>query len=370
MLNALAPHHLAPVTGTHTDTGVIGLTLGGGQGYLSKQFGPAVDQIVSAEIVLADGTVKTIQRDTTDKQEQDILFNIRGGGGNIGVITTLTMKVFPIRNIGMLESVNFVLTQKGVQDVLVRYGEWSLSTPDDCASLVLLPLGAPVVVAVGISCNSTWIRQDVDSATAASSVDLAQVPGLSDLKANRLGTWFRLPTKLSVKDYHTEAMKETSKELPDNYYYTNIFVPSITPEIAAVFAEAQRGRHANGIKGAVALFNHVGAKTTQVPATETAFEMRDKKYWLLCQTTWKTTGDEQRDAAERAKVVQFNKWFRQELIKAGGQKTIHAVSNQEEDFDTVTDCGLYLRETNKERIVQTQKTLDPDGIFSMNQTVR
>jgi FAD binding domain len=57
LMDTLAPYHLSPVTGTHSDTGVIGLTLGGGQGFLSKQFGPAIDQIVSAEVVLADGAI-------------------------------------------------------------------------------------------------------------------------------------------------------------------------------------------------------------------------------------------------------------------------------------------------------------------------
>lgn len=100
MLDTLTPHHLAPVTGSkyyiqsalflrravsllgccmqdtkgfllrhymhtaHTDTGVIGLTLGGGQGFLSKQYGPAVDQIVSAEVVLADGSIRRIEAGT------------------------------------------------------------------------------------------------------------------------------------------------------------------------------------------------------------------------------------------------------------------------------------------------------------------
>jgi len=303
------------------------------------------------------------------KQAKDILFNIRGGGGNVGVITSLSMKVYPIRNLAMLEKVNLVFTQKGVQDVLVRYGEWSLQTPDDCTSAVILPLRAPIVVALGISSNTLVIPQTVSAAQANAKVNVDDIPGLSDLSNNRLGSWFRLSTKFKVKDIHTEALEELSKEHPHHYYFTNVFVPAITPEIAAVFAQAQRGKEAKGISGQFIIFNHAGNKTQQVPAEETAFEMRDKKYWLLCQTTWKTTGHPNVDAQARTKVAEFNRWFRQALLKAGGQKTVHAVTNQEQDFGLKTDHGLLLRYTNKQRIIQTQKELDPDGVFRMNQTL-
>jgi FAD/FMN-containing dehydrogenase len=373
LMDTLAPYHLSPVTGTHSDTGVIGLTLGGGQGFLSKQFGPAIDQIVSAEVVLADGATHTVHTDMTKndkpKLAKDVLFNIRGGGGNIGVVTNLTMKVYPIRNLAMMTKVNFVLTQNGAREVLVRFGEWSSQCPDDCTALMILPLRSPVVVAVGVSSNTSIIPQDVSAEEANKKVRPHDVPGFADLDNNRLGSWFRLPSKFKVKDVHTEALEELSKDPPDRYYYTNIFVPAITPEIAAVFSEAQRGIHSKGISGAVLVFNHAGTRTEQVPSDETAFEMRDKKYWLLSQTTWKATGNQEADEQARNKVVEFNRWFRRAMINAGGQKTIHAVTNQEQDFTAETDYGLFTRYANKERLIQTQRALDPDGIFRMNQTV-
>jgi len=133
----------------HIDTGVIGLTLGGGQGFLSKKYGPAVDQIVSAEVVFADGSIRKVEKNNPD--DSDIMFNLRGAGGNIGVVTRLTMKVFPVRNIAMLECVNLVFTQPGVETIIRNYGEWSLSSPVDCTSIAIMPIGAPVVIIVGVS---------------------------------------------------------------------------------------------------------------------------------------------------------------------------------------------------------------------------
>ena len=372
LMDTLAPYHLSPVTGTHSDTGVIGLTLGGGQGFLSKKYGPAIDQILNVEIVLADGSIHTISIDDKTKFAQDIMFNIRGGGGNIGILTSLTMKVYPIHNLALMEKVNFVFTQNGVQDVLVRYGQWSLSCGDDCTSFCILPLGtiAPVVVVAGVSSNTDVIPQgDVSAEEATTRVNYKDIPGFNDLNNNIVGSWFHLPGKFKVKDYHTELLQELSKEDPDYYYYTNIFVPAITPDIASVFAQAQRGIQSKGITGAIIIFNHAGTKTESIPCEETAFEMRDKKYWLLSQTTWKVTGNKQVDEQARNKVVEFNRWFRTELIKAGGTKTIHAITNQEDDFNVENDFGLYIRHVNKQRILQTQQELDPNGVFRMNQTV-
>jgi hypothetical protein len=106
-----------------------------------------------------------------------------------------------------------------------------------------------------------------------------------------------------------------------------------------------------------------------VPPETTAFDMRDKKYWLISQATWKVTGDRHADEKARNKVVDFNRWFRKAIIQAGGQKTVHAVTNQEEDFTPEMDYGLFVRRANKERLLQTQKALDPDGVFRINQTV-
>lgn len=364
MIEALAPHHLAPVTGTHTDTGVIGLVLGGGQGFLSKKYGPAVDQILKAEIVLADGSIRAVQVDNPD--DDDIMFNIRGAGGNIGVVTKLTMKVHPVRNLGMLFVVNLLFTQKGVENALCKYGEWSSASPSDCTSFTVMPIGALVLINSGVSCSLTAIRQDIDASQAQEKANLCDIPGLCDLKHNGVGTWLSKST-FSVRSL-ADSMEELSAEKDGNFYYSNFFFSSITPEIARIFAEAQRGSMGKGVKGALVIFNHAGEKTEEVGPTKTAFEMRDKKYWTLVQTTWTTTGNKEHDNAARERVVKFNRWVRGELLKAGARRTIHPVANADRDYDK-TDYGHFLQDVNKARIIRIQNELDPDAIFSANRVV-
>lgn len=90
--DALQPHGLAATGGFVSITGVSGLTLGGGLGWLVRKHGLALDNLVSAEVVLANGRLVT----ASAGQNEDLFWAIRGGGGNFGVVTTLEFKVHPV----------------------------------------------------------------------------------------------------------------------------------------------------------------------------------------------------------------------------------------------------------------------------------
>lgn len=70
------------------------------------------------------------------------MFNLKGGGGNLFVVMSLTMKVYnPVRNVAMLECVNLVFTQGGVETIIRNFGEWSLASSDACTRVAIMPLG-------------------------------------------------------------------------------------------------------------------------------------------------------------------------------------------------------------------------------------
>src|SRR6516165_11194107 len=92
VIAAARPHGLVAATGNCGGVGMAGLTLGGGYGPLNGQFGLALDNLVSAEVVLADGRIVTA--DAT--HEPELFWALRGGGGNFGVVTSMVVRLHPV----------------------------------------------------------------------------------------------------------------------------------------------------------------------------------------------------------------------------------------------------------------------------------
>ena len=131
---------LATTGGTVSNTGIVGLTLGGGLGWLMGKHGLSVDNLISADVVTADGQF----RRASERDNADLFWALRGGGGNFGVVTSLEYRLHPVTQVlgGM---VIYPLDQ--ARDVLRFYRDFSAGLPDEAeayAALLTAPQGMPV----------------------------------------------------------------------------------------------------------------------------------------------------------------------------------------------------------------------------------
>ncbi|RYY87849.1 FAD-binding oxidoreductase, partial [archaeon] len=146
--DTLAPHKLAVTVGTYPYTGVGGLTLAGGYGWLARKFGLTVDNLISAEVVLHTGEV-VCARDHGDYA--DLMWGLRGGGGNFGIVTKFTFKVHPIPPSCIGGSIVYIAPTMASKLKIVQTFDqfWQRHMNDhNLTGTVVFPAGAPVVPTV------------------------------------------------------------------------------------------------------------------------------------------------------------------------------------------------------------------------------
>ena len=130
---------LATPSGIMSTTGVGGLTLGGGHGYLTRKYGLSVDNLVSADVVLADGSFVT----TNPSEHPDLFWALRGGGGNFGIVTSFDFELHPVDTVGVGIT---VWPLELFQDVMRWYRDFLPQAPDDLSGFfasLSVPPGPP-----------------------------------------------------------------------------------------------------------------------------------------------------------------------------------------------------------------------------------
>jgi len=122
--HATHPFGLAMPAGIISTTGIAGLTLSGGHGYLSRKYGLTIDNLLEADVVLADGRFVTASKD----QNADLFWALRGGGGNFGVVTSFKFALHPVSTVF---AGPIAWDQKHARTIMQRYREFLPAAPED-----------------------------------------------------------------------------------------------------------------------------------------------------------------------------------------------------------------------------------------------
>lgn len=131
VLDAAQQHGLAPLLGSSPTVGVVGYTLGGGLGWLGRKYGLSADNVLEFELVTADGQL----RKASANENRDLFWGLRGGGGSLGIVTGLTIRLFPVTQV---YAGNLYYPAHMARKVFRHYRAWVANAPDDLTSSVLV----------------------------------------------------------------------------------------------------------------------------------------------------------------------------------------------------------------------------------------
>jgi len=322
---ASLPHGLVTTAGVVSHTGVGGFTLGGGFGRLNRKYGLAIDNLKSAEIVTADGQVRTVSADN----EPDLFWAIRGGNGNFGVATDFEFQLHPFdRNV---LSGNIVWPYEQARDVLEFYAEWSAGLSDEMYA-------GPTTLTTPEGVRLIMIDVVYNGDPAAGEKELEPM--------RKIGT--PIADGVIAQDY---TVLQTNLDVPFGHgirsYAKNGMVREWTQELVDTMIEADDPR--------VFVGNHVaGAAVKRVGELDTAFPHRNAEIMIVIAAGWMDPAqDDELFAACRA----YYKAIEPHL--GGYYGNI--------DFDQSAAKGNYG--PAYERLSKIKGEYDPGNLFRLNSNI-
>ncbi len=330
---ATQPHGLATTTGVNSDTGLIGLTLGGGIGRLGRKHGLSCDNMLWAEIVTADGQVLN----ASEHENADLFWGLRGGGGNFGIVTAITYRLHPLGPKVLAGSL--VYEWKQVRDALRLHAEFSIAAPDSLcldAALITLPDGN-----CGFSISACYAGP-MDEGERV----LRPLRGALTTVADRIGP---------VSYVQLQKAGDASFPRGHRFYWKAQFLSEITEGAAdALIDRFPSVPSANSFF----VFQQVGGAIARVPAGATAYSNRRAAYDSFPVSIWTDP------AADEANIA----WARDmyAALRPFAMDGVYVNNLGDEGDDRVKSA--YGENYN--RLVMLKRKFDPDNLFRLNQNIR
>jgi FAD/FMN-containing dehydrogenase len=331
---------LAATGGIISTTGVTGLTLGGGIGYLDRALGLSIDNLISADVVTADGKFLT----ASDRENEDLFWGLRGGGGNFGVVTSLE---FRLSEVDQVFAGPLFYNLEDTATVFRMFDDFIREAPEEFGGFPAFQIAPPL----------PFIPEDrhgdplclvvvhwagpLDQAEKVLQPfrDVAQIvaDGAGPLPYPALNGAFDALYPKGLRAYWKGSFL---KDLPDAAIAAHVEHGSQVPEVTCTM-------HMYPINGAC----------HRVGANDTAFAYRDATYGMVFLAGWNDPAND----AERIK------WLRDyyEALSPYAEPGGYINFMQDDDQGRIQDN--YRQ--NYDRLVQVKRTYDPGNLFHLNQNV-
>ena len=339
---AVQDHGLASPGGEISHTGVAGLTLGGGIGWLSRRFGLACDNLLAAEVVLADGSVVN----ASEHENPELFWGLRGGGGNFGVVTRFTFRLHPVPP--MMAGFVMYPAEQAVE-VLANFEAVSRQAPDELSLMAAL-LTAPPAPFV-----PEGLRLKPVVAVAACHVGPVQegTAAVAPLRA------FGKPAldTFGIQHY-VDIQRWFDDSVPHglHYHVRSEWLKQLDSDAIAELV-AMGGRRSSPLSQV--LVRRMGGATARVPADATAFRFRHAAHMLTIAAVWAPSDAE----PERHRDWCRASWAAMRPSSAGGGYVNHLTDEGDERVREAYGADTWAR------LVTVKRRYDPGNLFRMNQNI-
>jgi FAD/FMN-containing dehydrogenase len=339
---ATQAHGLALPIGINSTTGISGLTLGGGFGWLSRKHGLTIDNLISADVVTAAGEKVT----ASASENSDLFWGIRGGGGNFGIVTSFEFNLHPVGPEVLAGLI--VHPFNDAADVLRQYREFVASVPEELTVWVVLRKAPPLpflpedVHGKEVLVIAALYNGDMADGEAA----MAGLRAIGNPIADAIAPHNFIDFQAAFDPLLTPGSR--------NYWKSHDFT-ELSDDALDILLEYAGKLPTDQCEIFVA---HLGGAVGRVPADATAYTHRDAEFVLNVHTRWE-------DPAEDEMCVS---WAREFFDRSAPFATGGVYVNFMPDDELERVGAAYG--SNYDRLVELKNKYDPDNFFRLNQNIQ
>ena len=341
--HATVPHGLAVPLGVISATGVAGLTLGGGVGWLTRSNGLSLDNLVSADVVTATGEHLQV----SEEQNPELFWGLRGGGGNFGVVSSFTFRARPLP-VAVLGG-NFFYCPERWRDALHAFDRWTQDLPDEMnpiISILVLPpdfeMGEEPWMIIGFA----WASENHQPGLEL----IGQLREAAPPDEEEVGPAAWLDWQSAMDSLFPKGARG---------YWKNVSFSRLDEEAVDVLV---------GFASEVTWFgtgidiHHMQGAFGRVPEDATAFPNRSAKYWLNVYGFWKDPAEDERLSGFARKA-----YANMQPLAEHGQYVNFL--GAEVGYDATEAARQAYGPKTYDRLVALKNRFDPQNLFRLNHNI-
>lgn len=335
-------HGLATPLGINSTTGVAGLTLGGGFGWLSRKYGMTIDNLLSADVVTADGQ----QLHASETENPDLFWGLRGGGGNFGIVTSFEFRLHPVGPEVLCGLIVFPLGE--AKTVLTKFARFTETMPDDL-NVWMVARKAPPLPFLPEKVHGTAIVALAVCYAGNDAADgerlIAPMRGFGTVYGEQIGMQPYTAWQQTFDPLLTKGAR--------NYWKSHNF-SRLSDEVIDVIIDYARTLPSPQCE---IFIGSIGGQTTRVAPDAMAYSSRDANYVMNVHGRWESADDDEQCIAWAREFFAASKPY------ASAGAYINFLTQEESERIRFAYGSSY------QRLVELKKKYDPTNHFRMNQNI-